>query len=66
MTTYVYAKSRIPIHLLLMVSNVESEEDKAERFRRRRELDRLRRQRETDEERDARFVHNVAGVCKCL
>jgi len=47
-----------------MVSNVESEEDKAERLRQRREFDRLQRQRETDEERDARFVHNVAGACK--
>ena len=43
-----------------MASNVETEEARAERLRRRRELYRLRRERETAEERHARFVL----VCK--
>ena len=42
-----------------MAHNVESEEARAERLRRRREADRLRIQRETGAERDARFVRNL-------
>ena len=40
-----------------MASNVEMDERREERLRRRRERGRLRRERETDEERQARFVN---------
>ena len=39
-----------------MASNVETDESRQERLRRRREQDRLRRERETEEERQARLV----------
>ena len=38
-----------------MASNVETDEAREERLRRRRERDRIRRQTETPEQRDARF-----------
>jgi len=39
-----------------MARNVETDEQRQERLRRRRERDRLRRERETDEEWQARLV----------
>ena len=42
--------------LLCMASNVQTEEARQERLRRRRDNGRARKQRETSEERDARFV----------
>ena len=38
-----------------MASNVETDEAREERLRRRRERDRIRRQTETPEQRNARF-----------
>ena len=43
-----------------MASNVETDEAREERLRRRRERDRIRRQTETPEQRDARF--NIINV----
>ena len=40
-----------------MASNVEDDETRQERLRRRRERDRFRRERETDEELQARLVN---------
>ena len=40
-----------------MASNVEDDQTRQDRLRRRRERDRLRRERETEEERQARFVN---------
>ena len=40
-----------------MASNVENDETRQERLRKRRERDSLRKERETDEERQARLVN---------
>ena len=55
---------KMPRGTLTMASNLETDERRQERLRKRRERDRLRRERETDEECQARLVNAKLSLHK--